>query len=55
MNILPGHNWDVCWVEPLCAPAFVTHEASADKGYSAVTITCSDATLLKQHGRQAVN
>ena len=48
MNVLPGHYRDICWVEPLCAPALVTHEASADQRYSAITITCSHAALLKQ-------
>ena len=52
--ILPGHNRDVCWIESLCSPALITHEASTNERYSAIAVTFEDTTLLQNHVEPAV-
>ena len=54
MNILPGHNRDVCWIQSLCSPAFITHKASTNDRYSAIAIAFEDTTVLQIHVRLAV-
>ena len=51
MNILPGHNRDVCRIESLCSPALITHEASTNDGYSAIAVTFEDAAVLQNQVR----
>ena len=55
VNILPRYNRDACWIEPLCSPAFVTHEACADDRNSPIAITFENTTVLQNYDRPTVS